>query len=321
VSWPECSLAEVAYGSQERGRAVRDRFGAMTELVIDPVRRGRTRLADGRSLAWAEWGPEDGAPVLFCPGAGTGCSLGLGYDVARLGVRLIAVDRPGLGGSDPDPGRSLLSFADDVRALGAVRGMERPRVLAFSQGAPFALGCASAGVASAVAIVSGSDELAAPEIAAQLVPDVRGMVARVAEAPEGAEAFFRGMTAAMMREMVLSMIGPSDRAIYLDPTFDAAYRRALDEGFAQGADGYARDTVLAMGAWPFELGRISVPVELWYGSEDTSPVHSPDLGASLARRIPDARRTVLAGGGAILWTHATTILESLLRARGQDPGS
>jgi len=38
-----------------------------------------------------------------------------------------------------------------------------------------------------------------------------------------------------------------------------------------------------------------------------------DLGASLAERIPGATRTVVdGGGGSILWTHGTEILEALL---------
>ncbi|MBE1470123.1 hypothetical protein [Kibdelosporangium phytohabitans] len=39
--------------------------------VIDPVRLGETRLADGRVLGWAEWGPPGGLPVLLSPGAAT----------------------------------------------------------------------------------------------------------------------------------------------------------------------------------------------------------------------------------------------------------
>jgi pimeloyl-ACP methyl ester carboxylesterase len=89
--------------------------------------------------------------------------------------------------------------------------------------------------------------------------------------------------------------------------------RALAEGFAQGPDGYARDTVLAMSRWPFDLAGIIVPVDLWYGEQDTSTVHSPDLGASLVRRIPAARLHVLPdAGGALLWTHAGVVLRSLL---------
>ncbi|MFI6866658.1 hypothetical protein [Nocardia sp. NPDC050406] len=41
-------------------------------LHSDPERLGTTELADGRTLAWSEWGPRDGTAVLFCTGAGWG---------------------------------------------------------------------------------------------------------------------------------------------------------------------------------------------------------------------------------------------------------
>lgn len=284
----------------------------MHDTIAEPARRGRTRLSGGRMLGWSEWGPASGAPVLFCPGAGMSSFLGFGSDiVTSLGVRLIGLDRPGLGASDPDPQRTLTSFADDVRELVRVRELDAPRMVAFSQGAPFALACAASGSVTGVAIVSGSDELARSRDA--LVPDVRNLVELAASDPERAEALFRTMTAEAMHGMVVAMSSEVDRVVYGQAAFDAAYKKALDEGFAQGADGYARDTLLAMSRWPFDVARISVPVELWYGREDTSPVHSPDLGASLAERIPGARRTVHEGvGGAILWTHAREILASLL---------
>lgn len=67
-----------------------------------------------------------------------------------------------------------------------------------------------------------------------------------------------------------------------------------------------------MGRWPFDLARIAVPVDIWYGERDTS--HSPDNGALLATRIPGADRRVVPDiGGAVLWTHAEPVLTSLLR--------
>lgn len=289
----------------------------MPEYVREPDRRGATELPDRRAIGWAEWGPEDGVPILHCPGAATSCAHGFGADVVDdLGVRLVALDRPGLGASSPRPGRTLLDWADDVRAFVDARRLEAPCIVGFSQGAPFALACAAAGIVRAAAIVSAADEIAAPELRGSLVPELRALVDRVESDPEGAEAFFRGMTAETMRGMVLSGSPDVDRVVYADPAFDAAYRRALDEAFAQGLGGYARDTVLAMGRWPFDLEGITVPVDVWYGAIDTSPVHSADLGAKLARRIPGARRRVVEGaGGAVLWTHARTILEALLSIR------
>jgi pimeloyl-ACP methyl ester carboxylesterase len=283
--------------------------------VREPDRLGQTTLADGRRLGWAEWGPEDGVPVLLCPGAATSRWLGFGTDVVgELRVRLMSVDRPGLGASDPAPGRTLLDFASDVERLAAARGLTGLRAVGFSQGAPFALACAAAGVVSAMALVSGGDELANPIFGESLVPDVRRLVDAVAADPVAAEASFAGFgSAQVMWEMVIGMSGAADREVYTSPDFARAYRRALDEGFAQGPAGYARDTVLAMSRWPFDPAEIDVPVDLWYGGQDTSPVHSPDFGESLARRIPGAVRHFLPeAGGAVLWTNAGEILRTLL---------
>ncbi len=282
--------------------------------VNAPARRGAVHVTPARRMAWSEWGPANGAPVLFSPGAGTSSLLGFASDaLERLGARLVAVDRPGLGGSDPSPDRTLLDGAADLRALSIALGLERPAIVGFSQGAPLALACAAAGVVSAAAIVSGTDELAAQRGA--LAPPALERVQLAEADPAAAEAAFRGMTAAML----VAMVGGSpavDLAVYLEPTFAAAFAAAVDEGFIRGSDGFARDALLAMQRWPFDPATIRVPVHLWYGAADASPFHSPDHGAQLARRIPGAARTVIEGAaGAILWTHGAEILAALLEAR------
>lgn len=288
----------------------------MSTYVDAPDRLGESALPDGRLLGWAEWGPPDGVPVLLCPGAATSRWLGFGADVVEsLGVRLVSVDRPGLGVSTPAPGRTFSAFAEDLRHLCLLRGLGRPAMVGNSQGAPFALACAAAGVASALAVVSGADEVAAPQFASVLKPDLRGLVERTAHDPAGAEELFATFTADAMWDMVMAKSPESDLAVYQDPGFAAGYRRALDEAFAQGPAGYARDTVLAMGRWPFALDKIRVPVDIWYGEQDTS--HSPDNGALLAARVPGAHRHVVPGiGGALLWTHARSVLAPLVGAAG-----
>ncbi|WP_228011345.1 alpha/beta fold hydrolase [Nonomuraea phyllanthi] len=282
----------------------------MSVRVDDPARLGESRLPDGRLLGWAEWGPPDGIPVVLCPGAATSRWLGFGADaVDALGVRLVSVDRPGLGASTPAPGRTFGDFAADLRHLSEVRGLGSPAVVGNSQGAPFALACAVEGVASALALVSAADEVAAPEFAGALPAELRGLVDTVARDPAGAEEIFAGFSAGAMRDMVMRGSPETDLAVYREPGFEVAYGRALDEGFAQGPAGYARDAVLAMGRWPFDLAKIAVPVDVWYGEQDTG--HSPDNGATLAARIPGAVRHLVPGiGGAVLWTHAEPILRS-----------
>jgi pimeloyl-ACP methyl ester carboxylesterase len=288
------------------------------DTLTEPARLGQVRLPDGRQLAWAEWGPETGMPVLLCSGAATSRWLGFGADVMdRLGVRLVTIDRPGLGASDPAPGRTLNDWAQDIRHLAALRELDGPAIVGFSQGAPFALACAAAGSVTGVAVVSGTDELANPGLRILLTPEVRRIVEDVAADPSGAEAFLRGFgNADALWDLILAMSSDVDRKVYTAPPFERAFRRALAEAFAQGPDGYARDTVLAMSAWPFDPAAITAPVDLWYGEQDASTSHSPDFGASLARRMPTAQKHVLAdAGGALLWTHADGVLRSLLERR------
>ncbi|XXF80219.1 alpha/beta hydrolase [Myxococcaceae bacterium GXIMD 01537] len=294
----------------------------MSTWVMEPSRIGTTLLPDGRSLGWAEWGPTSGAPVLLCPGAATSRWLGFGADALdRLKVRLISVDRPGLGSSSLAPGRGLLDWGADIQHLTAARELDGLAVVGFSQGAPFALACAVAGVVKGVALVSGGDELAHPALRGLLHPEVARLVELAAAEPARAETFFGGMSAQMMWDMVIGMSCEADRAVYTEPAFASAYRRALSEGFAQGPAGYARDAVLAFSPWPFDLRALRVPVDLWYGGLDTSTVHSPDHGETLARRLPSAHRHVLPqAGGALLWTHSADILESLLARIGAREG-
>nr|WP_055506219.1 alpha/beta hydrolase [Nonomuraea pusilla] len=279
-----------------------------TVVITPPARLGETRLPDGRALGWAEWGPREGTPVLFSPGAGTSRRLGFGADVLdALGVRLISLDRPGLGASDPDPGRTLASWPADVRAL----GLDAPRMVGFSQGAPFALACAADGAVSRVAIVSGADEVALPAFADSLPPQLLDLVRTAADDPAGAEEFFARFTPDALWNLIVPNSPEIDRGIYTHPDFSREYRLAMEEAFRQSSAGYARDTLLAMSRWPFDLDEIAVPVDLWYGELDAS--HSPDRGETLAARIPGARRHLVPGaGGALLWTHGEDVLTELL---------
>jgi pimeloyl-ACP methyl ester carboxylesterase len=286
-------------------------------LVVPPVRVGEERLPDGRSLGWAEWGREDATPVLLCPGAATSRTLGLGAAaVSDLDIRLISLDRPGLGVSTPAPRRTFADFATDVRTFAGLRGLGRPAMVANSQGAPFALACAAAGVIGALAVVSGADEVADPRFADVLPPELRHLVDLSVNHPQKAGEIFAAFTAQTMWEMVLSGSPACDVAVYQEESFTAVYREALREGFAQGADGYARDTVLAMGRWDVDLASIAVPVDVWYGTEDVG--HSPDQGAGLTARIPGAVRHLVPGiGGAVLWTHGHRIVRALLGRSGR----
>ncbi|MFL4901831.1 alpha/beta fold hydrolase [Streptomyces sp. MMS24-I2-30] len=283
--------------------------------VTPPERLGQTRLAGGRRLGWAEWGSPSGTPVLLCSGSATSRWLGLPVDaISGLGVRLITVDRPGLGASSAADGWTLHDWALVVGEFAQARALAGMAAVGFSVGAPFALACAAERVVTGVSLVSATDELACPALAPVLEPEIAMLVKQTAANASGLELLLAGAADAdALRDAVVGPSHGADRRVYADPAFDRSYRRALADGFAQGGAGYARETVLALSRWPFDPSTIRVPVDLWYGEQDVNPLHSPDLGTFLTQRMPTARRFVVPNAGsALLWTHTETVLRSLL---------
>ncbi|WP_299393878.1 alpha/beta hydrolase [Pelagibius sp.] len=283
-------------------------------LIVEPARRDSILLSDGRRLAWSEWGEETARPVLFCTGAAMSGSLGFGFAALRdCGLRLLSIDRPGLGTSDPHANKTLTTWAADMREVIAARSLRRPLAVGFSQGAPFAFALAAEGLVTALAVVAGQDELAHPALRDKLEPEVAAMVAAAAGDPSGLiRGFEQIANVEAFWQMVMAMSAASDRAVYKSPGFAAAYRRCLEEGFAQGSAGYLRDLVIALQPWPFALEAIEQPVDLWYGALDTSPVHAPDGGRGLAERLSRATLTIdPAQGAALLWTRTRDILARL----------
>src|SRR5262245_63314151 len=99
------------------------------------------RLPDGRILAYNQYGTPDGRPIVFCHGAPSSRVEGnLLIDAAlmnELGAQVIIPDRPGIGRSDPKHDRSVLSWADDVRALVDGLNLDTFAVIGSSGGSPF----------------------------------------------------------------------------------------------------------------------------------------------------------------------------------------
>jgi pimeloyl-ACP methyl ester carboxylesterase len=249
--------------------------------------------------------------VLFVAGAGTGSAMHFGEGLlAGAGVRLLTMDRPGMGGSTPAPGRSAASTARDYTAFAAAVGGEAPvPVVANSQGALFGLALAAAGAAAPLVLVSPADEVAHPAVAAALPEHARSLAELARLRPDAARETFRGITASAMEAMVRDGALPVDRAVYDRPDFLTRYRAALEEGFARDGAGYVEDTLLAMRPWEVDLAAVEVPVTVLVGSLDTA--HSPDLARTLTARIPGARRRVVAGaGGALLWSRPDLVLDA-----------
>ncbi|KAK5167969.1 uncharacterized protein LTR77_006536 [Saxophila tyrrhenica] len=101
----------------------------------------------GRVISFSEVGDPSGAAVFICVGMGLTRYVTAFYDelATTLRLRLITVDRPGVGGSEPYPATDRsgpLNWPDDVWTICQSLGITKFSMLAHSAGAIYALATA-----------------------------------------------------------------------------------------------------------------------------------------------------------------------------------
>jgi pimeloyl-ACP methyl ester carboxylesterase len=248
-------------------------------------------LADGRTLGYALWGEPEGTPVLLVgtsPGSRLFCP-DLPATVAA-GVRLVTVDRPGSGRSDPDPHPGMARWVADTGALVDHLRLERFGLVGWSGGGQFALAMA-AGLPERVTSVAlaGTPAPAHDDLGDWPPQEIRQLVGLVRKDPQGA---VEGIAAANQwypadPQLPLQLwSAPGDQAVGNLPQVAEAMAVMLREGARQGVAGLVYDIVAGSLDWGFPLGEIRIPVALWYGTLD--PVVSPQHGRYYQQRLPHA---------------------------------
>jgi pimeloyl-ACP methyl ester carboxylesterase len=253
-------------------------------------------LADGRTLGWAEYGDPDGAPVVAVHGSPDSRVVWrLAHDPARrVGVRIVAPDRPGFGLSDPRPGRTVLDWVADHDALIGQLGIDRYAVLAISGGSPYATAVAWARPdrvtrLGLLSVISPPD---APGVLAGADPGVAVTFRLARRAPALLRPIASLMVALANRRprqaerRLIATRPPADRVVIERPETLTVLRANLPNQFRH-APSIAHEMRLAAADWrvPFDL--IVVPTIIWHGGLDD--VHTPAMARWLHDAIPASR--------------------------------
>ena len=143
-------------------------FWHMAVAIARPKLEGNVAVGDDRQIGFAEFGDPQGRAIFWLhgtPGARRQIPVEARVYAETEQIRLIGVDRPGIGSSTPAPVRQRLDFADDLRTIADTLGIDKMAVVGLSGGGPYTLGCAAAmpdrvvaaGVLGGVAPTRGSD--------------------------------------------------------------------------------------------------------------------------------------------------------------------
>ncbi|KAA0109486.1 alpha/beta fold hydrolase [Mycolicibacterium sp. P1-5] len=283
-----------------------------------PAESLTARLRDGRSVCYAQYGAPDGEVVVNAHG-GLACRLDVAAADAAAraaGVRLISPDRPGIGGSDPHLGRTILDWAHDVAELMDQLGVGRFAAMGWSMGGQYAAALAWAlpERVRRVAIVAGALPLNEPGVFAQLPAFDRIYTRLSMRAPSLVTPCFATMALVARRapplygRLTARQLGDADDAVLRGEGYDE-FARMSAEALRRPA-GVAEDYRAWMRPWGFTPEQIEIPTDVWGGQQDELISHT--WPPELARRIPGATLHERPGGHFLAHLYYPDIFANLL---------
>lgn len=280
-------------------------------------------LADGRRLAYAQWGADGGTPVFYCHGfPGSRLEARLADDAAqRLGIRLIAPDRPGFGRSPFQADRRLRDWPADLAALADALAIDSFDVLGVSGGGPYAIAAGQhlADRIRRIALVCGLGRLDVPGATDGMNAAAASGVRFYRHAPGLAyQAYARaigpllGHFPAQIFKILLGVADDADRDVLADARVRDLITDSFREAFAAGGEGPAHELGLFTRAWDVDPAEVRVPVMLWHGENDqTVPVA---MGRRHVELLPDVRAQFIPGEGhfSLVVRYLPVILAALI---------
>jgi pimeloyl-ACP methyl ester carboxylesterase len=265
--------------------------------MTGPVER-TVRLRDGRDLAVAVSGPEDGVPLLYHHGT-PGCLMQPAGNIAACaerGLRLVTYTRAGGQGSTRNPGRTVGDVAADMEDVLDAIGADRCLVAGKSGGGPHALATGALLPDRVAAVVSiagvrpylgpdddtfldgmGEDNVVEFNLALESEDALRPFVLKHREAMKDADA--DGVVADLR-----TLLPEVDRAVLTSDVGRDVVAGMV--GGVQAPDAWIDDDLAFIRHWGFELDSIAVPTYVWQGSEDLMVPFAH--GEWLAEHVPGA---------------------------------
>jgi len=283
-------------------------------------------MPDGRRLAYTEWGPPDGKPVMLfhgTPGSRLWCPDE--EATAAAGVRLILPDRPGIGHSDPLEGRTLGDWPKDVEALADALEIPTFGIVGVSAGGPYAAACAALipqrlrGVALVAcrhlseynwAERPGAREGWADDDRAEFDLAQRDPAAAARLAAQGAADWVDQLDHhPEIIQKGLEAEADGDRWFFEDAARKAVFEASVRDWRSQGLDALRWELIDVLLPWGFRLADISIPVSIWFGSQDPR-IKSLDFQA---RTIPQSSVVVWPDCGHLGFArHWSEILDAVV---------
>jgi pimeloyl-ACP methyl ester carboxylesterase len=217
-------------------------------------------------------------------------------DAVARDIQLISYDRPGYGGSTPQPGYAVADAASDVRAIAEDLGIDRLAIWGYSGGGPYTLASAALlrDLVVAAAIVGSVAPWEAPglDYFTGMGEDNLDEIKLYLSDPEASRKKGKqvweetiAVTPDALAEAWKTLLSEVDAAV-ITGDFARYLVHCIHDGLAPGDQGWWDDGVAHMAPWGFDLESIRVPVKVFHGRDDRFVPFQH--GQWLAEHVPGA---------------------------------
>lgn len=230
-----------------------------------------TELKNKSHLSWYEYGASDGEPVFYFHGApGTGIEAHPAEQIAiDLGIRLIAIDRPGYGNSALQTNFKLLDWPDAVSQLADKLHLKRFSLLGFSVGGMYALACASKipERIKQVALVSSVAPFETEVMQNYINPDFKPLYELSVSNKEAAiqQASQLLSPAEGFMDILLQILPPADKELFSSKHIHKHHLNCISLATSKGVVNDLQNIVMP---WQFDLKDIDLSIDVWHGRSD-----------------------------------------------------
>jgi pimeloyl-ACP methyl ester carboxylesterase len=259
--------------------------------------RRTCKRADGRVLGFAEYGDPAGLVVLAFHGVpGTRLMYRPAAALAEeYGLRIIAPDRPGFGLSEPQPGRVLADWLDDVAALLKHLDVGDFALLGISGGCPFATITAAhyGGRVKALALVSPMGPIAEVHNHVDISKLQQKFFLQLPLKERlfkwgtaGANALFK-MAPGANYDLFVRTLCAADQEIMRQPEIKKHVIEDNQESLTFDGEGARADMMIFSQPWGVDYRCITAPAMLWQGTADT--VVPINAALALGKLVPGCK--------------------------------
>ena len=270
-----------------------------------PILEGTVAVREGRRLSFAEHGATQG-PALIWMSGNPGARRQIPQNALRLaqqrGIRLIGIDRPGIGSSTPHLYPDLFDWTRDLEILLDTLGIDTVRLVGLSGGGPYVLAAGAAlpdrvhggGGLGGVAPTVGEDAVDGGliQLAVRLAPLIAMGRVPLGVALTAAIRLVRPLAGPGL-DLYAAVQPPGDKALLSRPEFKAMFLDDLLHGSRFQTSAPLSDLVLFTREWGFRLAEVTVPVRWWHG--DADHIVTFEHGQQVVEHLPDAQLAVIDG--------------------------